>query len=170
MDLPFKTPAPIASEFASADSFRGRLVLIEVTKYERDLPNSVDPSKVADRVTATVTTVDGEGPVQVFSQKQPTGVFLDGPEHKGVWFSQDRIVKAVAPKGAMSVGDVVLGVVQTYKPGKGAGIGNPWGLVDPTPDQIEQAKRFLANRTVDKAVGNTAPAVATADDDPFATA
>jgi len=164
---PFKKPAAIASEFASADSFRGRLVLIEVTKFEKDVPNASDPTKVQDRVTATVTTVDGGGPVQVFSQKQPTGVFLDGPEHKGVWFSQDRIVKAVAPNGAAAVGDMVLGVIQTYKPGKGAGIGNPWGLIDPTDEQVQIASDFLAGRTVAKATTQKA-APAGDQDDPFA--
>ena len=158
---PFNTPAAIASEFASADSFRGRLVLIEVTGYEASVPVFNQPGKFMPRVTATVTTVDGQGKVQIFAQKAPTGNFLEGPEHAGVWFGQDRIVKAVAPEGERSVGRLTLAVVETYKPGKAAGLGNPWGLVDPTEAQKQMARDFLANKTV-------ASATAPADDDPFA--
>jgi hypothetical protein len=165
MTDPFAAPAPIASEFASADSFRGRLVLIEPTGLELDVPNQTDPSKKADRLTATVTTVDGQGPVQIFSQKQPTGKFLDGPAHKGVWFSQDRIVKGVIGDSRSLVGKgMVLARLETYKPGKGAGIGNPWGLVDPTDADKQLARDFLANRTVAAA---SAPATVAEDDNPF---
>lgn len=143
-DQPFKMPAAIASEFASADSFRGRLVLIKVTGYERNVPVFQQPGKFTDRVTAAVTTVDGKGKVQIFAQKAPTGNFLDGPEHVGVWFSQDRIVKAVAENKEQSIGDVTLGVIETFKPGKAAGLGNPWGVVHPTPEQIKVATAFLA--------------------------
>lgn len=164
---PFAAPAPIASEFASADSFRGRLVLIQPTKLELDVPNMQDASKSADRITATVTTVDGLGPVQIFSQKAPTGKFLEGPEHKGVWFSQERIVKAILPDRVLPPsGRMVLARLETYKPGRGAGIGNPWGLVDPTEADKQTARDFLANRTITQAV---APAQAPAgdDEDPF---
>lgn len=148
-DLPSATPIP--SEFASADSFRGRVVLIEVTGYEVDVPFKGDERKFTDRVTAKVTTVDGKGRVQIFSQKVPTGTYLEGPEHEGVWFSQDRIRKVIAPEGGRSVGKRTLAVIETYKPGKIAGQGNPWGLLDPTPEQIQTAKDFLAGRAVDQA-------------------
>jgi hypothetical protein len=166
MTTPFKLPSKIASEFASAESFRGRPVLIEVTGFEKDVPNPLTPGKFADRVTATVTVVDGKGPVQIFAQKVPTGVFMDGPVHKGVWFSQDRIVKAVADKGAASIGEVTLGIIETYKPGKAAGLGNPWGILDPTEAQIAQATEFLAKHMVGQATGNTG--VEDDEDDPFA--
>lgn len=143
--LPFSLPAAIPSEFASADSFRGRLVLITVTGYERDVPNVAEPGKTSDRVTATVTTVDGKGKVQIYAQKAPTGQFLDGPEHAGVWFSQKRIREAVAPDKEQSLGRTTLGVLETYKPGKIAGLGNPWGVVEPTPEQIKVATEFVMN-------------------------
>lgn len=147
---PFADPTPILSEFASADSFRGRLVLIQPTKIELDVPNMQNPSQTADRVTATVTTVDGLGPVQIFSQKAPTGKFLEGPEHKGVWFGQDRIVKAVCPDRRVT-GGMVLARLETFKPGKGAGIGNPWGLLPASDADKQMARDFLANRTVAQA-------------------
>lgn len=158
---PWNTPAPIASEFASADSFRGRLVLIKVTGFDAAVPVFNQPGKFADRVTATVTTVDGAGKVQIFSQKAPTGKYLEGPEHEGVWFGQDRIVRAVAPDGPQSIGRMTLGTVETFKPGKAAGLGNPWGVVDPTDAQKQVARDFLAGKIV-------AEATASAEPDPFA--
>ena len=165
MTDPFAAPAPIASEFASADSFRGRLVLIVPTGIELDVPNQQDPTKKQDRLTCTVTTVDGQGPVQIFSQKVPQNKWLDGPEHKGVWFSQDRIVKGViGDTRTIAPGTMVLARLETYKPGKVQGIGNPWGLLPPTDADKQTARDFLANRTVAAA---SAPAPA-ADDNPFA--
>ena len=158
---PFSDPAPIASEFASADSFRGRLVMIEPTRIELDVPNQQNPGQTADRVTATVTTVDGLGPVQMFDNKAPTGKFLEGPTHKGVWFSQDRIVKALVPSRVLQPGVRVLARMETYKPGKSAGLGNPCGLVKATDAEKAQAVQFLANLTVQ---GASAPAE---DENPF---
>lgn len=142
---PFATPAKIASEFASADSFRGRIVMIVPTRLELDVPNMTDPSKLSDRLTADVTTLDGKGQVQIFSYKAPTGKFLAGPAHKGVWFSQERIVKAVCPDRMVAPGaKPVLGILETYKPGVPAGPGNPWGLVEVTPEQKAAAIQELA--------------------------
>jgi hypothetical protein len=147
----FQDPSAIPSEFASADSFRGRLVLIEPTNFERDVPNQHNAGQVADRVTATVTTVDGKGPVQQYSNKQLTGVSLPGPVHKGVWFGQDRIVKAVCPGRQLREGTRVLAVMETYKPGKPAGIGNPWGLTAATQEQKQYAAKFLAELAINGA-------------------
>lgn len=161
---PWNTPTevPIPSEFASIDSFRGRLVLITVTGYETNVPNQAEPGKFSDRVTATVLTVDGKGRVQQYAQKAPTGAYLEGPEHLGVWFSQTRVLPVLAPDGVQSIGRMTLAVPETYKPGKIAGKGNAWGLVDPTEEQKQTARDFLAGRTV--AAATAAPAA----DDPFA--
>lgn len=152
---PFADPAPIASTFASADSFRGRLVLIEPTKLELDIPNQLTPGSFQDRVTATVTTVDGQGKVQVFSNKAPTGNWLEGPKHEGVWFSQDRIVRGIFPDRQFRPGVRVLARLETYKPGRGAGPGNPWGLVAATAEEKQQAVQFLASFAIN---GAQAPA------------
>lgn len=139
---PFADPAPIASEFASADSFRGRLVMFEVTKLELDVPNDLNKGQVQDRATVTVTVLDGSeqtSPVQVYSQKVPTGKFLTGAVHKGVWFSQERVVKALCPDRVMIPGRKVLGVLDTYKPGQVQGPGNPWGITAATAEQKQAA-------------------------------
>jgi|SRR5688572_20818523 len=158
---PFADPTPIASTFASADSFRGRLVLIQPTFIELDVPNAKNPGQKSDRVTATVTTVDGAGPVQIFREKVPTGNYLTGPEHKGVWFSQDRIVKAVCPERRVT-GGMILARVETFKPGQVQGLGNPWGLLPASDADKQVARDFLANRTIAQA---SAPAE---DENPFA--
>lgn len=152
---PFADPTPIASEFASADSFRGRLILIEPTKLELDVPNLLNPGTFQDRVTANITTVDGKGKVQIFSNKAPTGNWLEGPKHEGVWFSQDRIVRGVFPTRVFVSGKRVLARLETFKPGKGAGPGNPWGLVPATAEEKQQAVKFLASYTIS---GASAPA------------
>jgi hypothetical protein len=168
MTDPFSAPAKISSEFASADSFRGRLVLIKPTKLEFDVPNSTDPTKSADRLTADVLTVDGEGPVQIFSYKIPTGKFLEGPEHKGVWFSQERVVKAVVPNRVVTPGAMVLARLDVYKPGKPAGPGNPWGLVDPTEADKDLARAFLAGHAQNVAAATVAAASPAAkEENPF---
>ena len=143
---PFQTPKPIASVFASAQSFRGRVILIEPTNLELDVPGRDEPTKKADRLTATVTTLDGRGPVQVYSNREATGVTLAGPVHKGVWFSQDRIRDGVLGQGNRHItpGTRIIAVLDTYKPGKGAGPGNPWGLVAPTDAQRALAAQLYA--------------------------
>lgn len=164
---PFADPAPIASEFASADSFRGRLVMIEPTQLELDVPNAQQPGKVNDRLTATVTTLDGQGRVQIFAQKVPTGKYLDGPSHKGVWFSQDRIVKAVLPDRVLRPGVRILGRLETFKPGKPAGLGNPWGLTAATPQEKAQAAAILASLTLNNPAEDVDPFAPKTNDAPF---
>lgn len=174
---PFAAPAPVASAFASADSFRGRLVLIKPTKLEYDIPKSAaNPTgPCGNRITANVTVVDGSGPVQVFSNRVPTGVMLDGPEHIGVWFNQDRLATSgglidpsqpnLATGRPGQLLPLVLGRLETYKPGQPAGQGNPWGLLPPSEEDKQTARNFLAGQTMAKVAGPAGPA---ATGNPFA--
>ena len=146
-DDPFDAPAPIASEFPNAASFRGRLVIIKPTRFEQDAPAN-DGKSVADKVTATVTVVDGEGDVFLCPQQIPSKTTVPGPVYDGVWFQQDRIVKAVCP-GRKLKERMTLGRLETYKPGQPAKQGNPWGLLDPTPADIEMARAFLKSQQAD---------------------
>lgn len=161
---PFATPQPIASEFPSAASFRGRLILIEPTKFERQIPKRNEPGKLEDRITATVTVIDGEGDIQLCPQQIPSGIFVPGPEYPGIWFSQDRIVKAVVDQKTQTPLKMVLGRLETYKPGKPAREGNPWGLLDPSEADKQTARDFLAKR----AMGQATAQVAAATPNPFA--
>lgn len=156
---PFADPTPRTSEFASADSFRGRLILVEPTQVERDIPKqSTQPNgPKGDRVTATVTTVDGKGQVQIYSNKVPTGVYLDGPEHIGVWFNQDQIAAGLQTLKKDALLKMVLCRIDTLKPGTIQGQGNPW-VMSPASDADKQmARDFLAGRKIAQA---SAPAQA----------
>lgn len=150
---PFGAPAVIPSTYPSVQSFHGRLVLISPKKIEQ-VRNKQEPSKIDDRITADVTVVDGLGPVPLWKDRVQTGAFLDGPDFTGVYFGQTRVVKQLAssiPSG------MVLARIGLYKEGQPQGQGNPWGLVDPTEEDKQIARNFLANRTVS---GLSAPAPA----------
>lgn len=153
---PFAAPIPPSSSFASADSFRGRLILMKATKVERDVPSQDDPSKKSDRYTVDVTTVDGKGPVQVYSYSSPTGKMLEGPTHKGVWFSQQRLADSLEFSLKNDTG--ILGTLETQKPGERARKGNAWGLINPTEADKQTARDFLANRTISEAAAPVSPA------------
>lgn len=148
---PFEDPTPRTSEFASADSFRGRLILIEPTKVERDIPKQATTPNgpKGDRVTANVTVVDGKGPVQIYSQRVPSGKFLDGPLHRGVWFNQDQLSAGLqTPDGVLR--KRVLCRIDTLKPGTPAGQGNPWTMTVTTAEEKSQAAKFLAEAIINQ--------------------
>lgn len=150
MTDPFATPTPRASAFPSAASFRGRLVLIRPTKIERDVPKqaSAPNGPKGDKVTANVIVVDGQGPVQVFGKdRQPTGKFLDGPEHRGVWFGQEQLTAGLQDARGNLL-ELVLARIDTLQPGTQAGQGNPWVFQDPSEEDKQMARAFLANQMV----------------------
>lgn len=144
---PFAGPAEVLSVFPSVASFRGRLVIIEPTGYEYDVPNQDDPSKKADRVTATVTVVDGSGDVELMPGGDPSGKFIPGPEYRGVWIGQERLVQQLLKDYERGrTHKMVLGRFETFKPGVKPRKGNPWGLLPPTEADKQVARQFLANR------------------------
>ena len=91
---PFEDPTPRVSAFASADSFRGRLVMVEPIKVDRDIPKtSTEPNGPrGDRVTANVTVVDGQGPVITMTtqiEERMKQHFRSKPVHI-TWAMKDR--------------------------------------------------------------------------------
>ena len=144
MTDPFASPAVIPSTYPSVQSFHGRLVLISPKKIEQR-PNKQNPAQMDDRITADVTVVDGQGAVPLWSNRVQTGQFLEGPDFTGVYFGQSRIVKQLFPSIPSGM---VLARIGLYKEGQPAGQGNPWGLVDPTEEDKQIARNFLANRTI----------------------
>lgn len=154
---PFQTPTPRVSAFPSAQSFRGRLVLIRPTKIERDIPKQANVlnGPKGDRVTANVTVVDGLGPVQVFDKnRQPTDRWLDGPDHRGVWFNQDQLSAGLQDVRGNLL-ELVLARIETLKPGTSAGQGNPWVFQDPSEEDRDVARKFLASQMVGGAAAPT---------------
>jgi hypothetical protein len=169
MTDPFADPTPRVSEFASADSFRGRLILVEPTKVERNIPKQANQPNgpTGDRVTANVTVVDGQGPVQVFSNRVPTGKFLDGPTHRGVWFNQDQLSAGLQDIKGNLLG-MVLCRIDTLKPGNPAGQGNPWVMNAASDEDKQVARAFLANQMVGGASAPTAAAAPAPKANPWA--
>lgn len=154
---PFSDPTPRASVHASADSFRGRLILIEPVKVERDVPKvaSQPNGPKGDRITATVTVVDGQGPVQIFAKTVPTGKFLDGPVYRGIWFNQDQIAAGLQTEDGRSLLKMVLCRIDTLTPGTTAGSGNPWVINSVSEEDKNVARAFLAAQMVGSAQAPT---------------
>lgn len=155
----FEDPTPRVSAFASADSFRGRLIMIEPLQVERDVPKQANAPKGAkgDKITANVTTVDGLGKIEIYTKTHPTGRFLEGPMHRKVWFNQDQITAGLqTPDGQLR--KRVLCRIDTLDPGTPAGQGNPWTMTVTTPAEKAQAAAFIAQMIV----------TPDPDEDPFA--
>lgn len=161
---PFADPAPIPSEFPNAAAFRGRVICIQPTGIELDLVN--DAGKKYDKVTANITLLDDLGPVQLMPNGIPSGQFLDGPAFEGVWLDQGRVTRAVCPDRVVVPGRLVIGRLETFKPGQPAKKGNPWGLLDVTPaERAAAATKWVALQTAAASAAMSAPAKA--DENPF---
>lgn len=165
---PFADPTPRVSAFASADSFRGRLIIIEPTKLEHDVPkqSNVPNGPKGDRVTATVTLVDGQGPVQTYTNRVATGKFLEGDVHRGVWFNQDQLSAGLQTLDGELL-KMVLCRIDTLKPGTSAGQGNPWVMHKTTDAEKQIARDYLAGRRIAQASAPSQSASA-GDENPWA--
>ena len=154
---PFEDPTPHSSDFASAASFRGRLVMIEPVKVDRDVPKqaSAPNGPKGDQVTANVTVLDNAGPVEVYARYKPTGKMLDGPLHRGVWFNQDQLAAGLQTPDGKSMRRRVLCRIDTLKPGEEPAQGNPWVMIAATAEEKKQASEVLASLIIQ-------------DEDPFA--
>lgn len=159
---PFSKPTPRVSAFPSADSFRGRLILVEPLSVEFDVPKQKSQPNGAkgNKVTADVTTVDGLGPVQLFANYSGTGRWVEGPMHRKVWFDQTQIVDGLLQEDGRTLHKMVLMRVDTLNPGTRQGQGNPWTVTDPTEEDMQTARDFLAGRKVAQAAPPTAPPAA----------
>lgn len=157
---PFADPTPRVSKHASADSFRGRLILIEPTQIERNVPKAKGSTAIGDKITANVSVIDGSGPVEIYTQRVKTGTFLEGPTYRGVWFNQDQVCDALQDADGNLL-PMVLCRLDTLKPGTMQGQGNPWTVSAGTDADKQTARDFLANRyqaQAAKTVAQTAPA------------
>ncbi len=142
-DDPF-ADAPQVSAFPKMDQLRGRLLLVKPTKLEENLLSQFGkPGKpqYQDRITADVYVVDGGSPDGFDGETE----FLD------MYFSQDRLVKQMR----RSIGGLmVLGRLETFKPGLKAEAGNPWGLQEASPEDKGLARTFWKARSTPKPPAN----------------
>lgn len=118
----------------------GRLVLIRPTKIERGVPNTIEPGKFQDRVTADVIVLDG-GPLD-FGGKPEKGVphttRVNAPYTViSMWITQQVIVLQLERE----IGGAVLGRI-----GRGAATGNrqpAWRLLDPSDADRAAATAYI---------------------------
>lgn len=145
-DDPFEDPTPHSSKNPNAYAFRGRLILVEPTGIERNVPKMNDEPNGAkgDKITANVTVLDGKGPIELHPHGDANGEMLDGPVFRKVWFTQDQIVEALQNVKGELRGRVLLRI-DTLKPGTKARKGNPWVITACTPEEKKQAAAALAN-------------------------
>ena len=154
---PFQDPIIPPSTYPNQSSLRGRLLLITPRKIETK-PSNLNPGQTQEIITADVTVVDGLGPVPQMNNGTHTGQWIEGPDFTGIWFSGQRVVDQL--RSFVGTGRSVLSVMETYQPGQPPRKGNPWGLVAATDEQKNQARQFLASRTVGSAAAPApAPAV-----------
>jgi len=132
---PFSAPATIPSEYPKLEGLRTRLLLIAPTKYEQGIPSAFKDSngvvQLQNRMTADVYVVDGG---------QVTG--FDVTAFTSMYISNARLVDQLM-KG-FKEHFMILGRLDTFKPGTNAGAGNPWGLADPTEQDKQAARAYIA--------------------------
>lgn len=142
-DDPF-ADAPQVSAYPKMEQLRGRLLLVKPTKLEEGLLSKYgkpNQPQYQDRITADVFVVDG-GAVDGFPGESE---FLD------MYISQDRLVKQLKRNVG---GQMILGRLDTYKPGTEAKAGNPWGLQEATAEDKGLARTFWKARTQPKQPAN----------------
>lgn len=158
----FQAPAAIPSEYPKLENLRTRLLMIAPKKYEQGIPSAFrNPDgtvQTQNRMTADVFVVDG-GPVPGFEVTAFTSMYL----------SNARIVDQLM--GGYKEGFMVLGRLDTFKPGTKAGAGNPWGLSDPTEQDKQLARDYIAagNRQPGEGPDGFAPAAPAAAAGPVPT-
>ncbi|TDC52860.1 hypothetical protein E1281_18405 [Actinomadura sp. KC345] len=113
-----------ASGGVKITEFEGQLLLLTPTAHEQEIPTAYGP---ADAVTTTIAVLDGDGA---------------GDEHTDVKVFQKALMGQLRPK--IGSGRMVLGRLGrgTAKPGQSA----PWLLADPTEQDKQVARDFLARK------------------------
>jgi hypothetical protein len=132
----FDAPAVIPSEYPKLVDLRTRLLLLAPTKYEQGIAsafrNQDGTVQLQNRMTANVYVVDG-GPVAGFEVTAFSSMYVSNGR------LVDQMMKAY--KGQ----SMVLGRLDTKEGGTSkAGAGNPWGLADPTEEDKQLARAYIA--------------------------
>lgn len=124
--------APNVSSYPKVDELRGHLLLVRPTKLEEGILSSFSkPGKpqYQDRITTDVVVLDG--PLDNFDETEFTDMYI----------SQSRLVAQL--KKAVKTRGMILGRLDTFRPGEKAEQGNPWGLAPYTESDAIQARQYL---------------------------
>lgn len=136
----FSAPVNTAVARPRIMDMAGRLVLIRPTKIERNVPNTIEPGKFQDRITADVIVLDG-GPLD-FGGKPEKGIAhtirVDAPYVvQSMWITQQVIVLQLERE----INGAVLGRI-----GRGQATGNrqpAWRLLDPSDADRAVATAYI---------------------------
>lgn len=131
---PFAVAVAPLSVFPKMVQLNGLLLLIKPVKLEENLLNTRfskpgQPPQTYDRLTADVETID----------YTPAG--FDSNVFPSMYISGSRLITQL--RGNLATGKPVLGRLSLYKPNEAAGAGNPWGLLEPTPEDVQLALRYV---------------------------
>lgn len=162
---PFEDPTPRVSKFANAYSFRGRLIMVEPTNVEHNVPkNASEPNGAkGDKVTANVTLMDGLGNVFACPEGETSDIEIQGPMYRGVWFNQDQIADSLlTPERTLR--KRVLMRINTLNGSGRAKRGNPWIVIPATAEEKAAAAEILNQMTASQF---EAPAPAAPAGNPF---
>lgn len=125
----------------------GALLVFKTTRTDRDVPDNFNPGRTKTQITATVVVLSINQPISVvLDQHGQAKAQLDEPvqagtEMKGFVVSQPGITRDLEGRETDRNWPGLIGTLGTYPTNKG----NPgWKLVPPTPEQLEQANRWLA--------------------------
>ena len=88
------------ADYPSLDDLDGRILVIQPTKLEKDLPNMLKPGETRDRITADVTVIDPDNP-----EKSKT--------YDDMYLSQGWLLGQL--KGLVPVKGLLLGVLRKHR-------------------------------------------------------
>ncbi len=131
---PFAVAVAPPSTFPKMAGLNGLLLLVKPIKLEENLINTRfskpgQAPQTYDRLTADVETIDAV----------PAG--FDSNVFPSMYISGTRLITQL--RGNLATGQPVLGRLGLFKPNEIPGAGNPWGLLEPTEDDVQLALRYV---------------------------
>ena len=150
-------PSDIKSDFPKMEDFDGRLLVIQPTKLERDLPNKLGkPGDTQDRITADVTAIDLDSPTKsatvadmYISQAGMVGQLKGLVQTRGMLLGVLRKHRAKNTPEGYNTPDEIDKMLADWVAG-GARGSKPmfaWKLSDPTPEQHAKALEWYRSKT-----------------------
>lgn len=133
-DNPFAVAVSPASVFPKMTQLDGILILAKPVKTEMvyESVKFVQPGsqpRLVERMSVDVETID-HIPAG-FQENVFPAMYING----------SRLITQL--RDALATGKPVLGRISKFKPNEPAGAGNPWGLLEPTPEDVQLALRYV---------------------------
>ena len=157
MTDPFDAPGSKgAGKFPAMKQLKGRLLLIEPTRLDKQITSNLNPDKKVDRMSANVTVLDGDPITNVLDKDGDVVHEFDEPlaaphTMEDMYISQTVLVNQL--RKAYKAESKVLGrLVQL--PAARPGENKAWAFEEPTDADKDIARGYLAS---EKAKGKDDP-------------